>query len=395
MSGERPRILCISLSPLRSDARVLRQIDMLSRIGDVTTVGFGEAPDGVAAHHRVPDGLTTLPQTPSGVLRLALRMHRSVELAAPAMRWAHEELEGERFDLVVANEARALGLAHRLAAGAPVWADMHEWAPEERTHILSWRLLVAPFMVYLCARYLPKSALITTVGGAIADLYRERFGVDVQLMRNAGMRRDLAASPVQDGRIRLAHSGAAIHGRRLELMIETMALLDERFTLDLYLLPGGDGGAYLAELKRLAEPDPRITFHAPVAPDELPRVLNAYDVGVFWIPPTHTNARLTLPNKLFDYVQARLLVAVGPSPEMSRLVDEYDLGVVSDDFTAGACALSLTTLDAETIRGAKRASDVAADELNFESEAARIRVAVERVLATRATPDARTSEEKP
>lgn len=372
MSQARPRILCISLSPLRSDARVLRQIGTLAGIGDVTTVGFGEAPDGVDAHHRVPDGLTTLPQTPTGVLMLALRMHRSSELAAPAVRWVHERLAGEEFDLVVANEARALGLAHRLAAGAPVWADMHEWAPEERTHILSWRLLVAPLMVYLCDRYLPPSALITTVGGAIAELYRERFGVDVDLMRNAGPRRELPEAPVVDGRIRLVHSGAAIHGRRLELMIETMALLDDRFTLDLYLLPGGDGGSYLRALQAQAARDPRIRFHDPVAPDELPRTLNGYDVGVFWIPPTHTNARLTLPNKFFDFVQARLMVAVGPSPEMVVLVREYDLGVISDGFTAEECAASLSGLDADAIRRAKVAADTAAAVLNFEAEAGRI-----------------------
>lgn len=380
----RPRILCISLSPLRSDSRVLRQIGVLTEFGDVTTVGFGEAPDGVAEHIRVPDGLPTLPQTPLGVLGLALRRWRASEIAAPAMRFAQRALAGREFDLVVANEARALGLAHAVAAGAPVWADMHEWAPEERTHILSWRLLVAPLMVHLCATYLPRSAAVSAVCDSIARLYDAEFGVATRVMRNAGPWRDLAPSTPVDGRIRLVHSGTAVHGRRIELMIDVVRRLDDRFTLDLYLMPAGDGGAYLRFLRERAGGDPRITFHDPVPPATLPDVLNGYDVGVFWIPPTHTNARFALPNKFFDFVQARLAVAVGPSVEMASLVERFGLGAVSDGFEVEDCVASIQALTPERIAAAKRASDAAARELSFETDGETARGILRELLGDRA-----------
>lgn len=353
---------------------------MLRKLGEVVTVGFGPAPDGVAEHIEVPVGLSTLPQTPRGVLGLAMRRFRSVEMLAPAIAWARTALKGHRFDLVVANEARVLALATEVADGSPLWADMHEWAPEERTHILSWRLLVAPFMTYLCDRYLPNASLVTTVGGAIADLYLDRFGVSTEVMRNAGPRVPLTPTPSDGELVRLVHSGAAIHGRHLELMIDAMALLDERFRLDLYLVPGGDGGAYLHRLREQAGDDLRISFQDPVSPSDLPTTLNKYDVGVFWIPPTHTNARLTLPNKFFDYVQARLVVAVGPSAEMEPLIERYGLGVISAGFTAEACADSIRLLGAEEINRMKRASDAAAETLCFEHEEARIRPLLEALL---------------
>lgn len=353
---------------------------MLREIGEVTTVGFGAAPEGVAEHIEVPAGLSTLPQTPRGVFELAFHRFRSVEMRAPAVAWARTALEGRRFDLVVANEARVLALATEVAGDSPLWADMHEWAPEERTHILSWRLLVAPFMTYLCAQYLPSASLVTTVGGAIADLYLDRFGVTTEVMRNAGPHVPLTPKPSDGEAVRLVHSGAAIHGRHLELMIDAMALLDERFTLDLYLVSGGDGGAYLRQLRERAGDNPRIVFRDPVAPGDLPSTLNEYDVGVFWIPPTHTNARLTLPNKFFDYVQARLVVAVGPSAEMEPLIKHYGLGVISAGFTAEECADSIRTLDVEEINRMKDASDVAAKTLSFEHEEAKIRPILESLL---------------
>jgi len=377
----RPRILCISLSNICSDARVLRQISVLAEFGDVTTIGYGPQPQLAAHHIRVPDELKTLPQTPMGVLNLALKRMRASELAAPAIRFALTALAGERFDLVVANEARMLALADRVARGAPIWADMHEWAPEERTHILSWRLLVAPLMTYLCRTYLPKAFATTTVCGSIADLYQERFGVDAAVMRNSSPLVPLQPSPMVPDSIRLVHSGGAIHGRNLEATIDVVKALDERFTLDFYLMPGGDGGAYLNSLVERAAGCARIRFNAPVAPHELPATLNQYDIGVFWIPPTHTNARLTLPNKFFDYVQARLAIAVGPTIEMQRLVNEYDLGVVSEDYSVEACLASLKNLTPNAIAGFKEQSDRAAHTLNFEADANVARDIIRRALA--------------
>lgn len=42
----RPRILCVSFSPIHADSRVLRQLEVLREHGEVTTVGYGPAPEG-------------------------------------------------------------------------------------------------------------------------------------------------------------------------------------------------------------------------------------------------------------------------------------------------------------------------------------------------------------
>ncbi|MEE6283162.1 hypothetical protein [Georgenia sp. MJ170] len=366
----RPRVLVVSLSPIHSDARVLRQLSVVARRAHVTTIGYGPRPAGADEHLQLPDGASSLPQTARGVALLAARRWRAAELAAPASRHALRLAAGRSWDAVVGNDARALPVAHRLAAGAPVWADLHEWAPEERTHVLSWRLLVAPLMDHLCRTYLPRCAATTTVAGSIAELYAERYGVLPAVMRNAAPWADLSPTAVDGATIRLVHSGGAVPGRNLEAMIDVVLALGDGYSLDLYLMPAGDGGRYLRALQDRARGHSGITFHDPVAPDELPATLNAYDVGVFWIPPFNTNARLTLPNKLFDFVQARLAVAVGPTMEMERVVREHDLGVVAADFSVESCAASLRSLSRADVARFKEHSDVASRALSFEAEAA-------------------------
>ena len=55
--------------------------------------------------------------------------------------------------------------------------------------------------------------------------------------------------------------------------------------------------------------------HPPVTPAELPSSLNAFDVGVYVLPPRTMNHRLMLPNKFFDFVQARLALVFSTAVE--------------------------------------------------------------------------------
>lgn len=364
------QILVVSFSPIHRDARVLRQLSAVREFGHVTTVGYGTTPEGSDEHLQVPDDAPSLPQTIPGVAKLALRRLRAAELAAPASQAALRLVGDRRFDAVIANDARALPVAFALAHGAPVWADMHEWAPEERTHVLSWRLLVAPLMDHDCREYLPRAAAVTTVGTSIVDLYRERYGVTPRLVRNAAPFAELEPTRVpEDGTIRLVHSGGAVPGRNIDGMIRAVLESEERFTLDLFLVAANDGGRYLRELRDIAGNSPRIRFNDPVRPHELAAALNQFDVGIYWIPPTNTNARLALPNKLFDFIQGRLAIAVGPTMEMQRIVEEYGLGVVSKGFETADIVETLNSLTSDDVMRYKEASHRAAPEISFEREA--------------------------
>ena len=374
--AQRGRILCISLSEINRDSRVLRQLEVLAELGEVTTVGYGEKPQAATEHLEIDGDLPSLPQTPTGVAMLALRRFDQVEFMAPAVRAARDVLKDRKFDVVVANEARAMALGHLVAQGAPVVADMHEWAPEERAHVRSWRLLVKPFMTHQCRKYLSKMAAVTTVNDSIGELYHKGFGVRTHTVRNAGAFRDLEPSEVQQGKIRLVHSGGAVPGRNLEALIEAVRGLDSTFTLDLYLVPGRDNGRYLDQLRSLIGGDSRITLHPPVTPDELAPTLNQYDVGIYSLPPLTPNHRLMLPNKIFDFVQARLAVVFGSAPETDRLISEHEFGVIAPDASAEAMREALAKLDVEQVRVLKQNAHKAASVLNSAEDCAVIRTVV-------------------
>lgn len=375
----RPRILCISFSDINGDSRVLRQLGVLARHGDVTTLSYGTRPVDADHHIAIDGSLPSLPQTVPGVIKLALRRYETVQFESPAMKAAISALGDAEFDIVVANEARALPLAFLVRGNPRIWCDLHEWAPEERTHVLSWRLLVSPFMRWICGRYLPSVDASTTINGSIAELYRHEFGIDSEIVRNAiPFRADIAPSPVSGDRIRLVHSGGAVPGRNIETIIDAVDVLGARFSLDLYLIPSRQGDSYWRSLMDRITASERTTLHAPVAPAMLPVVLNAYDLGVFVLPPHTPNHRLMLPNKFFDFVQARLGLVFGPSVETDRLIAENGLGIVTDGYSPEALVRALQGLTAEDVAAFKCAADRAAEPLSSEAD-----IAVEEAIMTR------------
>jgi glycosyltransferase involved in cell wall biosynthesis len=322
----------------------------------------------------------SLPETPAGVLRLALRRYRSVEMTSPGEVAAAALLRSAgTFDLVVANDARALPLAFSVAGDAPVFADLHEWAVQENTTSVAWRLLVGPYMDALCRSYLPRVAAFTTVNQSIADLYGERYDVRPSVVRNAIPFQDLRPTPTDGKRVRLVHSGVAAPERNIEALIQAVGLLDERFSLDLYLL--GDDQGYLGTLKRRAAKAPRVRIRPPVSPADLPRTLNAYDLGVYLLPVKSLNHELMLPNKFFDFVQARLGVLISPATETSALISQYDLGPALRDHSVTGLVSTLEQLTADQVSTYKQNSDRAARALSSTTDQETIRSMLSTLLA--------------
>ena len=208
---------------------------------------------------------------------------------------------------------------------------------------------------------------MTTVGPRIAQEYAREFGVSPSIVHSAPRYHATVRAPREDEIIRMVHVGSAAPYRRLEVMIEAMAELDERFRLDFMLVLGNAG--YLAKLKKLASNDRRIAFVPPVAPDEIVERISTYDVGLCTYAPHSFSARYALPNKFFDSLQARLCIAIGPLPEMKRLVERFDCGVVAEDFTPRALAETLGRLDRRQVEACRRAANVAAKELCYERSA--------------------------
>ena len=373
------QILVLCFTDLSRDARVDRQLRSLQSQYRVSAAGYGapklEDIDFVLLQPRPKPWLGR----GLGALRILLRRYERYYWNRSDVTECLRQLGRRQADLVVANDIETLPLALRLARGAPVLFDAHEYAPLEFEERLLFRWFLRPYKSYMCRRYIPRAAAMITVAEQIAARYQLDTGVRPEVVWNAADFVELKPNlRPGDPKVRLVHHGGASPSRRTELMIRMMAHLDRRFELYLMLMSSGRG--YLSWLRAQSVGDPRIHFLDPVPMRELPRFLNRFDVGVYILAPTSFNNRHALPNKFFDFVQARLATAIGPSPEMACLVEQHDLGVVAKDFTPAALAESLNRLSRAEIDGYKQHAHRAARRLSYETSRARLLGLVDQVL---------------
>ena len=243
---------------------------------------------------------------------------------------------------------------------------------------LRWRVFHQGHVRYVCDTYLRKAAKVITVAEGIAQEYHNDYGVKPVVVTNAANGQNFTIKPTVDRRIRMIHHGHAMPTRQIEKMIELVGRLDERFELDLLLVPTFP--SYLERLKHLAARDPRVRFLSPVSPDTLVAVSNDYDLGLYLLAPSSFNNLHALPNKFFEFLQARLAIAIGPSPEMARIVREFQCGVVGDEFSPASLARALNRLSSSEIDRMKAGSDRAARIFTGEKNAEALRQLVGGIL---------------
>lgn len=363
------KILVIVFSNLNHDARVLRHVNFLKDDFDVT-VACLDAPAGSYKIVKLPpQRLTMLKKLVSGGL-LLIRFHSlAYRILYPYQSFSTQFVK-ENFDLIVANDVETLPLAFVFSGTkTKILFDAHEYAPRHFENVRTWRIFFQPFNIHLCKRYIPKVHGMVTVGRKIAEEYAKHFGVMPEVVTNAPAYREFKTRSVAHP-IRLVHHGIGTPSRKIEIMIEMMRILPDHFTLDLILMTPPSSSAqtkaYLGELKAMANFTDRIKFIPPVPVKEILPLVNQYDIGLIIIPPINFNYANGLPNKFFDYIQARIALAIGPTPEMAEIVKHYNLGVVSDDFFPKSLADKIRDLTPQQIEIFKNNTDTAAHEHSAE-----------------------------
>lgn len=285
------------------------------------------------------------------------------------------------FDILIVHHLTDVPLAVRLAKLKRVKLifNAHEYYPLEFDDDKHWMETTHIKYMDIANTYLKYVDICFCVGEKIAEKYKEKFNLNSIVITNSKQHYNLTPSVLKPGdKIKLIHHGVAIRGRKIELMIEMMNYLKTGYSLDLILIPGNE--IYIRELIQLIHHHANIRLIDPVEIEEIPNYINKYDIGVYSLPPTNFNNKYALPNKLFEFIQARLAIAIAPSPEMAALVKKYDLGIIADDFTPKNLANKIKALDINKIGHYKKQTHLHAKILSMESNEQLIRETVSNLL---------------
>jgi glycosyltransferase involved in cell wall biosynthesis len=196
------------------------------------------------------------------------------------------------------------------------------------------------------------SAGLIVVSDELLEEIRARHELPARTLvfPNFALGRDLPERlPSRNGRPsglpRLVYQGTvATNGGHYDLRDLFASVVESRVTLDVH------AAREAPEYERLARRSNRLTYHAPLPPTELLRVLPSYDFGWAGFNDGLNAAHLdtVLPNKVFEYLGCGLPVITLGHRAIKRFLEEEGLGVALE--SVSELDARLGELDLSTLR---------------------------------------------
>lgn len=234
-------------------------------------------------------------------------------------------------DIFLSNDTDTLP-ANFLAAklrGKKLVFDAHEIFPEVP------ELTNKPFVKWVWSSIerciFPKLKNAYTVCQSLADYYKERYNVDMKVVRNMpNCNKTSTKNPYKfDGQKIIIYQGAVNIGRGLGWMIDAMPFVDNAIFV---IAGGGDIRRPLRMKVAEMKLKHKVKFAGTLSPAELRLHTQNADLGVCLLRNQGLNYYYSLPNRIFDYMQAGIPVLATNFPEIAKYVTENGAGKLIDHY---------------------------------------------------------------
>jgi glycosyltransferase involved in cell wall biosynthesis len=287
-------------------------------------------------------------------------------------------LLSHRANVLLANDLDTLlanYLAARLCRRKLVY-DSHEYftgVPE-----IANRPLVKATWEQIEKWIFPKLEVVYTVNESIAGLYEKQYGKKLEIIRNVSnrlvkttgkTRKDLGLP--EDKNIAILQGAGINIDRGAEEALQAMQYVDQAIFI---IVGSGDVIEILKSMVAELNLEEKVLFRGKLPFDEMMQYTQVADLGLTLDKDTNINYRYSLPNKVFDYIQAGIPVLASNLVEVANVVKSYGVGDVVESHDPKAIAAKMTEMFVKSKSGVwKENIRKAAEELCWEKESIKLK----------------------
>ena len=221
---------------------------------------------------------------------------------------------------------------------------------------------------------IPKLKTCITVNDSIAKIYEAKYNVPFYIIRNIS---DFDQSFIPKSRVQLSLpedkkiillQGAGINvDRGAEELIDAMEFVQNAV---LYIIGSGDVWENLKQKvlfnKNIQN---KVVLINKLPKSELINYTFNADIGLSIDKNTNLNYLYSLPNKIFDYIQAEIPILASRLPEIENIILQYKIGDFIDDHNPKTIANKLNEmLYSQQLSSYKKYLAIAKKEITWKSE---------------------------
>ena len=212
----------------------------------------------------------------------------------------------------------------------------------------------------------PNLKFTYTVSNSYANWYNQSYGIQSEIIKNVPKQREAPNNSETLNQKIVIYQGAVNPSRGIDKMILSMQFLDNT---QLWVI--GDG-PLLAEYKTLSKDIgvvDKVRFFGKLSPTELKEITPKADLGLSLEEDNGLSYRYALPNKVFDYIQARIpMLGSSDLPEIKELIEKYQIGDLIDNHHPEHIASKINAILKIDKQSFLANLDLASKELNWENQ---------------------------
>ncbi len=227
--------------------------------------------------------------------------------------------------------------------------DAHEMFPETP------ELVNKPFVKHVWEKIeafvFPKLANSYTVCQSIADIYKQKYGIHMEVIRNLSLCKHQEICPrltFKDKKI-ILYQGSVNMGRGVEWVINAMPYLDD---VVFCVLGTGDIYENLKSYVKKQKLEDKVVFYGKIPLEDLHAYTISADLGISLLENKGLNYYYSLPNRIFDFIHAEVPVLASDFPEIRNVVDAFDVGELishyEPEYLAGVIQSTLLEWETKT-----------------------------------------------
>lgn len=352
---------------LHNSPRIIREIDALKNTYNVYAIGESKPTDNSVKYENIYNQRTFF-DILLNKINFSLKKLSGNSLFTPRFSKIEKFVVEHNISLLIIHEPVFLPLAVKLKAkyGIKIVFNAHEYHPLEFEDQPGWLDSVGIFYDALYRKHLSQLDLFVNVCQGISEKCFKEYSVSSIVIPNAAFYSNIPIYNASYEKIKMIYHGAILESRKIEEMIEVARILGPDYEFDIMGTSTDFNSEYYNKLQKIIIGIPNVSFIEPVKFQNIIPTINNYDIGIYILNPNGFNNENALPNKLFEYMQAKLAIAISPSIEMRRLVEKYKLGVVADDFSPESLAKKIRRLTKQNILEFKNNSELASKIENAE-----------------------------
>ena len=216
---------------------------------------------------------------------------------------------------------------------------------------------------YLEKKLVSRQKYMFTVSNSIAVWFENAYNVKSWVLKNLPTYKNIPFMNIEDKYI--LYQGALNSGRGLFVLIESMQYLE-----NISLKIAGDGPLKIQIEEKIIEYNvqDRVELLGSILPERLVEITQKATIGVSLEEDLGLSYRYSLPNKLFDYIQAKTPVLATYLPEIKNIIKTYQVGEVINSHSPKDIVYAINVILEKGKPSFKVNLEIAAKELVWENQ---------------------------